>query len=356
MPLAAADPRPRNPFGQFAGGTSVTPDQMNRAYGIRTRVLASLLRTRPAMQNIPPLSSKDIARVTGLAAKARSVVAFAGEEKPQRKSHTLRNVAIGIGAAGALGAGLYYGTRGRAKIKHTPALPLSGPVAAPKPERYTGGDDFDYGVPKGAKGYRMRPASSAWDPNKGLVHTPERREWYSARLGRLTVFSSRLDRVSELARGNYAIPAMYKAKMIPYQSFHPSEYRNPMHANLVETALKRTGPKGIQLRRDRLAKVLRAQRAAPALAGLALSALAARAVELAELPGDKIPRPQFVEDGGFVKIVRPDGTASEIGRAPGFANRLRRNKGKLIVGGLTTAGGAAFARELLRGRRLGKKA
>lgn len=281
MPLAAADPRPRNPFGQFSPGAALTPDQMNRAYGIRTRVLASLLRTRPAMQNIPPLSAKDIARVTGLAAKARSVVAFAGEEKPQRKSHTLRNVAIGIGAAGALGAGLYYGTRGRAKIKHTPALPLSGPVAAPKPERYTGGDDFDYGVPKGAKGYRMRPASSAWDPNKGLVHTPERREWYSARLGRLTVFSSRLDRVSELA----------------------------------------------------------------------LSALAARAVELAELPGDKIQRPQFVEDGGYVKIVRPDGTASKIGRAPGMMNRIRRNKGKLIVGGLGSVAGAIAAKKVFGGKK-----
>lgn len=225
MPLDATDPRPRNPFGQFASGTSVTPDQMNRAYGIRTRVLASLLRTRPAMQNIPPLSSKDIARVTGLAAKARSVVEF--------------------------------------------------------------------------------------------------------------------------ARGDYAIPAMYKAKMIPYQSFHPSEYRNPMHANLVETALKRTGPKGIQLRRDRLAKVLRAQRAAPALAGLALSALAARAVELAELPGEKIRRPQFVEEDGVVKIVKTDGTAAEIGRAPGFANLLRRNKGKLVVGGLGAAAGAVLAKKLL---------
>ena len=172
MPLDAADPRPRNPFGQFSPGAALSPDQMNRAYGIRTKVLASILSTRPTMKTIPALPAKDIARLSGLAAKA-----------------------------------------------------------------------------------------------------------------------------------------LIKDRATPSR--------------------------------------------------VALSALAKRAVELAApapVVGDKIQRPQFVEDGGYVKIVRPDGTASEIGRAPGMMNRIRRNKDKLIVGGLTAAVGGAFARELLRGRRLGKKA
>lgn len=45
--LSPTDSRPRNSYGQFATGAETTPDDMNRAYGIRQRVLNLFRRRKP---------------------------------------------------------------------------------------------------------------------------------------------------------------------------------------------------------------------------------------------------------------------------------------------------------------------
>lgn len=280
MPLAAADPRPRNPFGQFSPGAALSPDQMNRAYGIRTKVLASLLATRPAMKNIPALPAKDIARLAGLAAKARELVNLEKldlGEKPVEP--TPECCPCAAKPAKVWYPSIYIGSRTNAGDKLA-QIPRKGKAVIEYRVR-------DITTTEDAEGKVTSSASlevQSIDPVGDDVAVPVAGAEFAARLGRLIGFGRGGDR-----------PA-----------------------------------------KELMARVLRTP------------------VELAAtspIAGDKIPRPRFVEDGGYVNIVRPDGTASEIGRAPGFVNRLRRNKGKLIVGGLGAVAGSLAAKKLLGGKK-----
>lgn len=235
MPLDASDPRPRNPFGQFASGTSVTPGQINKAYGVRQRVLASLVRSRTPMNQIPPLSPKDLGRLANLSARSRQI--------------------------------------------------------------------------------------------------------------------------AELARGDLAIPELARNGVFG-GAIKPSDFR---HAGVDVVAAARTqaAPGSAQQRirailaagiicNRKLAKLPAGSRQLTAYAAR-LDRLVALAAAVAPVSGEQVKHPRFVEEDGMMKIVQPDGTASDIGSAPGFANRLRRNKGKLAVaGGL--AGLAGGARAYMKGR------
>ena len=64
------------------------------------------------------------------------------------------------------------------------------PVTPPPTRPVSGGDNFNYGVPPNARGSYMRPATSGWDPVKGLVKTPARVEYYAARLEKLVEFAT----------------------------------------------------------------------------------------------------------------------------------------------------------------------
>ncbi len=347
MPLAAADPRPRNPFGQFSPGAALSPDQMNRAYGIRTKVLASILSTRPTMKTIPALSAKDIARISGLAAKARRLVNLEKldlGEKPVEPTLECSPCAANAKPAKVWYPSIYIGSRTNAGDKLA-EIPRKGKAVIEYRVR-------DITTTEDAEGKVTSSASlevQSIDPvaaDDGAQVAPIAGAEFTARIGNLIGFG----------RGDYAIAAMVRSGKLTAQEASTGYSRLLARQSVMNTAKAVASPK-LAAQRSYLAKALIKDRAAPSR--VALSALAKRAVELAApapVVGDKIQRPQFVEDGGYVKIVRPDGTASKIGRAPGMMNRLRRNKDKLIVGGLTTAVGAAFARELLRGRRLGKKA
>ena len=341
MPLAAADPRPRNQFGQFSPGAALSPDQMNRAYGIRTKVLASLLATRPAMKIIPALPAKDIARISGLAAKARSLVNLEKldlGEKPIEP--TLECGPCAAKPAKVWYPSIYIGSRTNAGDKLA-QIPRKGKAVIEYRVRdITTTEDAEGKVTSSAslEVQSIDPVAADAAPVAGAE--------FAARIGNLIGFG----------RGDYAIAAMVRSGKLTAKEASTGYSRLLARQSVMNTAKAVASPK-LAAQRSYLAKALIKDRAAPSR--VALSALAKRAVELAApapVVGDKIQRPQFVEDGGYVKIVRPDGTASEIGRAPGMMNRIRRNKDKLIVGGLTSAVGAAFARELLRGLRLGKKA
>ena len=281
MPLDAADPRPRNPFGQFSPGAALSPDQMNRAYGIRTKVLASILSARPAMKNIPALPAKDIARISGLAAKARGLVNLEKldlGEKPVEPTLECNPCAANAKPAKVWYPSIYIGSRTNAGDKLA-QIPRKG---------------------KAVIEYRVRDITTTEDAD-GKVTSSASLEVQS------------IDPVA--ADAALAPGAEFAARVGQLIGF---------------------GRGGKRSTEELLARALRTpvELAAPA-----------------PVVGDKIQRPQFVEDGGYVNIVRPDGTASEIGRAPGFANRLRRNKGKLIVGGLGAVAGALAAKKLLGGKK-----
>lgn len=282
MPLDAADPRPRNQFGQFSPGAALSPDQMNRAYGIRTKVLASILSTRPTMKTIPALPAKDIARISGLAAKARSLVNLEKldlGEKPIEP--TPECCPCAAKPAKVWYPSIYIGSRTNAGDKLA-QIPRKG---------------------KAVIEYRVRDITTTEDAD-GKVSSSASLEVQS---------------IDPVAEGGAQVAPVAGAEF----------------AARLERLIG-FGCGGKRPAKELMARVLRTP------------------VELAAtspIAGDKIPRPRFVEDDGFVKIVRSDGTASEIGRAPGFANRLRRNKGKLIVGGLGAVAGALAAKKLLGGKK-----
>lgn len=367
MPLDATDPRPRNPFGQFASGTSVTPDQMNRAYGIRTRVLASLLRTRPAMQNIPPLSSKDIARISGLAAKARGLTELARGDYAipamlraklipyvSRDPKFYRKPMHGILVETALNRtgpkGIQLRRERVAKLLRAARVEAASPAASALSAlaerevelaaRIGNLIGFGCGGKRSAKELIARVLSTPVELTRGDYILP-----YLARSGKLEirpmVGRAKLNMVNGyVSRTGVDIAAQAKnlANITAAAISRPKDYKRILNAELYAKPGHHTWIRG------ELARGFWNERAART----ALSALSDRTVELAaSVAGEKIRRPQFVEEDGVVKIVKTDGTAAEIGRAPGFANLLRRNKGKLVVGGLGAAAGAVLAKKLL---------